>query len=248
MHTKLLHGVKGKQANQPNNRVGCQNAPTCSFTRKHRVEWRQHEFIYSTPGGVSQSSQPLNQRCLSCAGHTTTTRYFRGESVGAGINFEAESRNCSLADCRRSGSSSCLYPGLPGPQVVLEVPPTTFPLLPTLLSSFPSSQESHLCRPSVGISHSSLPTQDHIPFLGVNPMAGVPLSILLALLPLSQKLDDLCLAACLTRLWFLFSGQWEEFGQICVFAIFYGAEECSSGFLSPMPQTAFSLVSSHQLS
>lgn len=202
-------GKTGQSAQQQS----CLSKCTYLFFHKktRRVEWRQHEFIYSTPGGVSQSSQPLNQRCLSCAGHNTTTRYFRGESVGAGISFEAESRNCSLADCRKSGSSSCLYPGLPGPQVVLEVPPTTFPLLPTLLSSFPSSQESHLCRPSVGISHSSLPTQGHIPFLGVNPMAGVPLSILLALLPLSQKLDDLCLAACLTQLRFLFSGQWGEF-------------------------------------
>lgn len=113
---------------------------------------------------------------------------------------------------------------------------------------FLSSQGSHPCRPSVGISHSSLPTQGHIPFLGVTPVAGVPHSTLLALLPLPQKLGHLCLAACLTGPWFLFSGQRGRFTQICAFATFYGAEGYSSGFLSPMPQTAFSLVSSHQLS
>lgn len=32
---KPLYGVKRKQANQPNHRVGCQNAPTCFSRRKH---------------------------------------------------------------------------------------------------------------------------------------------------------------------------------------------------------------------
>lgn len=66
------------------------------------VEQRQHEFICSAPGGILQSSQPLNQKCLSCTGHNISTRYFKGESAGAGISFEAESKICSLADCRRN--------------------------------------------------------------------------------------------------------------------------------------------------
>jgi len=52
---------------------------------------------------------------------------------------------------------------------------------------FSSSQGSHLCRPSVGIPHSTLPTQGHIPC----PMAGVPHDTLLGLLLLPQKLDHL---------------------------------------------------------
>ena len=170
---------------------------------------------------------------------TTTLPGISEESAGAGISFEAESRNCSLADRRRSGSSSCLYPGLPGPQVVLEVPPTTFSLLPWFFSPFPFSQGSHLCRPSVGILHSSLPTQGHIPFLGVTPVAGVPHSTLLALLPLLQERDHLCLAACLTGLRFLFSGQWGGFRQICAFATFCGAEGCFSGFFKPCASDSF---------
>lgn len=43
------------------------------------VEWKQHEFIYSAPGGVLQYSYPQNQRCLSCAGHNNTTRYYVSE-------------------------------------------------------------------------------------------------------------------------------------------------------------------------
>lgn len=223
---KPLYGVKRKQANQPNHRVDCQNAPTCFFQKEtHTVEWRLHEFIYSAPGGALQYSQPLNQRCLSCAGQNNTTRYFRGESVGAGIGFEAETRNCSLAD-HRSGSSPCLCSELPGPQAVLEVPPTTFSLLPRLFSPFPFSHGSHVCRPSIAFpqlaSHPGPHPLSRGDFHGWGSPQHSSTSASKTRAPLLGSLPYRTAVSVLRAVWRIQV-------DFCI-CQFYGAEGCSSGF------------------
>lgn len=125
------------------------------------VEWRQHGFIYSTPGGVWQYSQPLNQ---SSAGHNNTSMYFREQSVGAGISSDAESRNSNLAE-PRSVLSSSLYLGLPGlqssgcPCCTTHIFPASYIVLSLSLLLW-----VWLVQAISGQFRQSLLTQGHIPF------------------------------------------------------------------------------------
>lgn len=208
------------------------SAQTQSWLSKHTylffhketriVEWRQHGFIYSTPGGVWQCSQSLNQ---SSAGHNSPTMYFREQSVGAGISSDAESRNSNLAE-PRSVLSSSRYLGLPGPQVVLAAPPT-FSLLLILFSPFPFFRGSDLHRLSVGNSDNLFPPRATSPFLGMTPVAGDHHRTLFLLFHFCRKNQT-------TSAWqsaLQDRGQWGRFRQICVYATFSEAEGCfSSGF------------------
>lgn len=96
------------------------------------IEWKQHEFIYSTSGGVLQYNQQWNQRCLSCAGHNNTTKYYISDESLWMLALALRLR-AGTADWLTEGEVDHLLASIlvsQGPQVVLEVPPTTFSLLP----------------------------------------------------------------------------------------------------------------------
>lgn len=241
MHMKPLYGVKRKQANQPNHRVGCQNAPTFFSRRKH----------IQLNGGCMNLSILLQEVLCSPVSHWIRGAWaVQDKTTLPGISEEglwvltlALRLRPETAAWLTTELGHLLASLLVSQVLVLEVPPTTSSLLPRLFSPFLFSHGSHLCRPSVAFpqlsSHPGPHPLSRGDFHGWGSPQHSSTSAPKTRAPLLGSLPYRTAVSVLRAVWKIQA-------DFCI-CQFYGAEGCSSGFFKPCA-SAFSLVSSHQLS